>query len=133
MPTKTEQRAERMAVLALRLGIAVRDVAALMRAERTLHRWAEEECGNGNDFASWAIERDEATGKPYRVTYPHRGHSYRVRIPDREVGALARVAKICAAHGLHFWHQTDPRGCALYVSREPLSANDYTRGEAMGG
>ncbi len=102
----------------------------LRRAEITLHRWAEAECGDSNNYASWAVERDEKTGVPYRVTYPHNGPERRVRIADRERGALVRVARICAELGLHYFHQTDPRGCALYVSGEPLTDTDYTRGIA---
>ena len=102
----------------------------LRRAQLTLHRWAEQECGDGNDFSSWAIERDETTNLPYFCRYPHAGKSYRTRIADREVGAIRRVAAICKAHGLHYYHQGDPRGCALYVSNEPLLGHNYTHGVA---
>jgi hypothetical protein len=103
----------------------------LRRAQLTLHRWAELECGDGNDYASWAIERDEETDIPYMCRYPHDSNKViRSRIADREKGARARVAAVCKEAGLHFYHQTDPRGCALYVSREPLPDNDYTRGVA---
>ena len=105
-------------------------VNTLRRAEKTMHRWAEIECGDGNDYSSWSIERDEATGKPYLCTYPQDGKMRRHRIADRENGALKRIAAICQAHGLHFYHQTDPRGCALYVNNEPLPDNNYTRGVA---
>lgn len=98
----------------------------LRRAEMTLHRWGELECGDGNDYASWAIERDETSGKPYRCTYPHTGKSSRQLIPDREKGALGRVADLCKVMGLHFYHQTDPRGCALYVADVPLDAMNYS-------
>jgi hypothetical protein len=101
---------------------------ALRRAEITLHRWAEQECGDGNDYCSWSIERDETTGKPYKAIYPHDGKSRRYPIADRERGALRRVAAVCKALGVHFFHQTDPRGCALYVSREPLTDTNYSRG-----
>jgi len=37
------------------------------------------------------------------------------------------VATICKRLGAHFYHQGDPRGCALYVSAEPIKDNDYTR------
>ena len=107
--------------IARRLGIPVDAARTLRRAELVLHRWAEQECGDGNDYASWSIERDEATSKPFRVTYPHRGDSYRVAIADREAGALRRVQAVCSEHGLHYYHQGDPRGCALYVAREPLN------------
>ena len=102
----------------------------LRKAELTLHRWGELECGDGNDYASWAIERDEKTDRPYMVTYPHQGVTRRRAIPDREKGALKRVAAACKALGINFYHQTDPRGCALYVSAEPIRDNDYTRGVA---
>lgn len=102
----------------------------LRRAEHTLQRWAEMECGDGNDRASWAIERDEQTGIPYFVTYPHTGEVRRRRIADKERGALKRVSEVCKLAGLHYFHQTDPRGCALYVSNEPLTDSAYTNGVA---
>jgi len=103
------------------------DVAlTLVRCERILHNWHEEECGNGNDFASWAIERDETTGKPYRVTYPHTGKSYRTPVPDRERAAEKRIKAACASCGLSYYVQTDPRGSALYVSTEPMTDNAYS-------
>lgn len=106
-------------------------MAALRRAQMTLHRWGELECGGGNDYASWAIERDEATGLPYRVTYPHSGASRRVRVADKEAGALRRIADLAEMHGFHYYHQTDPRGCALYISKEPLTDLNYNHGLAV--
>lgn len=112
------------------ISLSFDDANTLRRAQITLHRWAEQECGDGNDYMSWAIERDESTGLPYRVVYPHKGETRRYRVADREAGALRRVKAICAAHGLHFFHQTDPRGCALYVSNQPLTDSAYTNGVA---
>lgn len=100
----------------------------LRRAELTLQRWGEAECGDSGPNGSWAIERDEKTGKPYRAIYPHTGQPRKYPIPDRERGALRRVAKVCEAIGAHFYHQTDPRGCALYVSDKPIEGNNYTNG-----
>ncbi len=57
------------------LGFSGREIGALRRIQMTLHRWAELEHGDGNDYASWAIERDDETGIPYRCFYPHRGGS----------------------------------------------------------
>lgn len=91
-------------------------VSILRCAEMTLHRWAEQECGDGNDYGSWCITRDETTGKPYREYHPNNGNTVtRTLIADREAGALKRIAKVCAEIGAQFYHQTDPRGCALYV------------------
>ena len=127
----------RNATLALMQRFGTRDIYlsfdeanTLRRAQLTLHRWGELECGDGNDYASWSIERDEHTDLPYLCTYPHKGEPRKCRIADREAGALRRIAAICKAHGLFYYHQTDPRGCALYVSREPLPDNNYTRGIA---
>lgn len=129
--TKALRRARQLDRIRANLGLSVEDAETLFRAERVLHRWAELECGDGSDYASWSIERDEDTEVPYLVMYPHTGASYRRKIADRERGALRRVAALCAARGLYFYHQGDPRGCALYVSREPLAGNDYSRGVAM--
>ena len=109
------------------------DQAGILRkASLTLHRWAEAECGDSNDYASFSIERDEETGIPYRCVYPHTASTaIRTRTPDRETAALKRVARLCAAIGLHYFHQTDPRGCALYVSAEPLTDQNYNSGVAI--
>ena len=112
------------------ISLAFDDANTLRRAELTLQAWGEAECGDSNDYNSWAIERDEETGKPYKCIYPHKGEMRRYRIADREAGALKRVAEVCKRNGLHFFHQTDPRGCALYVSNEPLTDSYYTRGIA---
>ena len=110
------------------ISLAFDDANSLRRAELTLQRWGEQECGDSNDYNSWSIERDETTGKPYRCVYPHKGEMRRYLVPDREAGALKRVAEICKRNNLHFFHQTDPRGCALYVSNEPLTDSAYTNG-----
>lgn len=118
------------------ISLSFDEVNTLRRAQITLHRWAELECGDGNEWGSWAIERDEnGEGPPYLVRH-HYLHGAgkdtvtRTKIADKEAGAIRRVAAICAAHKLNFSHQTDPRGCALYVSNEPLKDNDYNRGVA---
>ena len=115
------------------LGLLPSEVAVLIRAERVLHRWAELECGDGDNYTSWSIERDETTNKPYHCVYPRTGASYRTPIADREASTLKRIQALCNKHALHFYHQTDPRGCALYVAREPLTDQNYTRGNAVCG
>jgi hypothetical protein len=102
------------------------EVNTLRRAELTLQRWGELKCGDANEYASWGVERDETTGKPFMVRHANSGKSSRWAVPDREAGALRRIKKLCDAHGLHFYHQTDPRGCALYVAREPILDNNYS-------
>lgn len=114
MKTQTSEIYHRLALA----GVAFADCVTLRRISMTLHRWFELECGDGNDYASWSIERDDATGKPYMVTHPHNGKSYRRPIADRETGAKKRLAKVMAKYpGLTAYTQGDPRGAALYILR----------------
>ncbi len=86
----------------------------------------------------------ETDGKPFNV-YHGEGKSRRYPIADREAGALRRLKAIVDARNLRAttdneagnfvlpYHQTDPRGCALYlITRAHLGAADisscYTNG-----
>lgn len=146
--TKSERIArfyERMS----QLGLSYAEIETLRKAQLTLHRWAELECGDSNNYSSWSIERDE-TDKPFKCVYPHSGKSYRIPVADREKGALRRVAAIIEAankriiqgreNPLWFYHQTDPRGCALFIGRtydiidstgHPNVEQNYNRGIAV--
>ena len=101
--------------------IGLIDAGILRRAELTLQRWSEQEC-NGQ------IERSGHDEKPYRVSLCN--DKWRAPIPDREAGALKRVQEVCKRRGLYFYHQSDPRGCSLYVSTEPLDQFNYNNGIA---
>ena len=128
-----------------RAGISPADARALRRIAMTLHRWHELECGDSNTYGSWAIERDgdEPDSKPYLVRhhYMHgRGQDYTTRtaIPDRETGALKRLAVIMARYPqLRAYVQGDPRGASLYILRPgdvPEGENAesyYSRGLAV--
>src|SRR3990167_8087667 len=92
-----------------RLGITSADALALRRISMTLHRWYELECGTGDG----CIERDEATGVPYwydansRYLGANDRRAYS-RIPDREKGALKRLAAIMARYpSLRYYIQYD--------------------------
>ncbi len=95
-------------------GIERLDVDKLFRIEKTLARWSEHEC-NGN------IQRDgdAGDGAPrwyYGFDGPGPTRSY--PIPDRERGALKRLAAIMAKYPtLRAYNQGDPRGCSLYIVR----------------
>jgi hypothetical protein len=100
------------------LGISYADADALRRISMTLRRWFEQECGDSNNHASWAIERDEKTDKPYIITHYYNTTNTvrRTRIADKETGARKRLALIMARYpGLTAYVQSDPRGCALYI------------------
>ena len=120
-------------------GVTYQDAQALRRISMTLHRWHEMECGTDRG----AIERDEQTGIPYwynanaRYLSANDPRAY-TRIPDREKGALKRLAAIMARYP-HLTHyvQRDPRGAALYILRmqdiiEEMEAGSYyNRGIAV--
>lgn len=106
-----------------RAGMEVSDATAetLRRAAQTLRRWYEAECGDSGPYASSSIERDDETGKPFRCVYPHTGEPQRYAIPDREAGAIRRIAEVCKREGLHYRTQGDPRGAVLYVWHSEMS------------
>lgn len=108
---------------ALQLGFSLDEADQLLSIERILHRWAEDEC-NGD------IIREEGTDKPFRGQGPF----HTVAIPDREKSALARLTKIMGSHpDLTYHHQTDPRGCALYIMRRRnLGSRDIRSCYSMG-
>jgi hypothetical protein len=132
-------------------GISYEDACALRRISMTLHRWFEMECGDSNDYASWGIvwgsEQPEGfvydeDGKPFKEVHPHKGHTRYYALPDRERGALKRLATIMARYpGFGHYVQGDPRGCALYIldkaQMEAVSATGssldscYNRGIAV--
>ena len=103
-------------------GISWEHANTLRRISMTLQRWGELECGNSNDMFSYGIERDEETGKPYMVRHYHNGVLKNITkepIPDREKGALKRLQAIMNQYPDYVaYHQTDPRGCAVYVIRK---------------
>ena len=99
------------------LGFSQDETDRLLRIEKTLHRWHEHEC-NGD------IQRDEVTGKPY-VVHNYTGNRY--PYPDKEKGALRRLAEILQGKGVTHYQQGDPRGCALYLIRP----QDVPTGESV--
>lgn len=137
MRTSKRERQYRLLRRLQEMGFTFEEAQKLRRIEMTLQDWAEQECGNGDNYASWSIERDEATGKPFRCIYPHQGKARKHAIADRESGALRRLAQIMADKpDLEAYHQSDPRGCALYIVRKSdIGEADinsvYTRGLAV--
>lgn len=100
------------------------EARTLRRAQLTLHRWAEEMC-NGT------IQRHEdEQDKPFRHYQDGHTNERSYPIPDREAGALRRVEQVCKDCGLHYYHNTDPRGCALWVATFPLDQSNYNQGIA---
>lgn len=134
MTRKEARETEAMLSRLQSLGISRADAEALRRISMTLHRWSELECG----VDGGGIDRDEETGKCWWYS-SYSGKRTHI-VPDREKGALERLAKIMARYPtlLHYV-QGDPRGCALYILRPgdvpaPVYKNVdayYTRGIAV--
>ena len=129
--TKGEKKRELMARLYRQTGVflSFQDAETLRKAELTLHRWSERKCGwstSGKYGASMALVRDEdGDGKPYLEIHPNVGmRTQWVRTPDLEKGALRRVAEVCKRNGLEYFHQGDPRGCSLFISKAGAGMND---------
>ena len=111
MNKRETMRQTRLENALLHLGFSFAEAAELRRISMTLSRWAEHEC-NG------VIQRDgdDGDGKPFwysSITCHKLGPA-----PDRERGALKRLAAIMARHApLESYVQGDPRGVALYILR----------------
>ena len=123
--TKREREQQHHMFNALQsLGFTYDEATKLRRISMTLRRWFELECGDGNDYGSWAIERGEnGDGRPFMVHHHYRhgqGKDTVTRTPiaDREAGARKRLSAILKNHtGLSSYIQGDPRGAALYILR----------------
>ena len=125
---EAEQRQRTYSAL-ISLGFTFDECERMRRISLTLRRWFELECGNGNDWADWSIERDEnGEGRPFMVTHYHPRNGTPARttktpVADRETGARKRLAAIIQgrnerASGLvSTYIQSDPRGAALYILR----------------
>lgn len=103
-------------------GFTTEEIDSLLRCSRVLSTWACHEC-NGE------IQRegDAGDGAPY--WYNTNTGKRCGRTADREAGALRRVKVLCDRHGVTFYHQGDPRGCALYIIRP----GDIPAGQDVGG
>ena len=88
----------------------------LRRASLTLSSWGEMEC-------NYWVDRETVQGKIFRQDENGR----RYQIADRETGAINRVKAICEANGIYFYHQTDPRGAAIYIASVPLNSQNYSQ------
>lgn len=60
------------------LGFTPDECDKLRRISMTLRRWFELECGNSNDYGSWAIERDDNGDGPPFMVHHHYSREYAV-------------------------------------------------------
>lgn len=129
MTRKEAEHREWMYRALMAYGLTRDDCEQLRRISLQLHSWDERCCNEDIE------ETDD--GKAWLTVHGIRGN-HRFRIPNREAGALRRLAAIMAPHKrrLVAFHQSDPRGAALYIVRRKdvrgssLGGN-YTRGIAV--
>lgn len=93
------------------LGVAAADFRKLCRLERLLHKWGEDVCngvvsvGEGGE----AYRHFGATNYSASGDFP---------INNDETFVLLKVKALLQKYpALWFYHQGDPRGCALYVGK----------------
>lgn len=116
-----------------RAGVTREDAETLRRISMTLHRWHELECG----VDGGGIDRGEETGRPHWYN-SYTGKRSRSPVPDREKGALKRLAAVMSRYPtLSAYVQGDPRGASLFILRPgdvPEGENPesyYSRGIAV--
>lgn len=83
----------------------------LRQYARIIHQWNEDEC---NGTIQWHGDNEETPKRHFQDRY---GCFTIVgpTIQDKEKQSLESARKIAAKHGLSIYHQSDPRGCSLYV------------------
>lgn len=93
------------------LGLSHSEHDTLRRASMRLQRWGEMECNHD-------VNRGEKTGK---VTIRYQRYDGSISKPqpvrDMETPAIKRCEAIAKAHGLVFYHQSDPRGAQVYIGK----------------
>ena len=105
------------------IGVSYADAEALRRISMTLHRWHELECGDDSRcIVRGNLESGEFQyaddGKAYFEVSGRSGKNRYWPTPDRETGALKRLAAILERYPtLASYIQGDPRGAALYILR----------------
>ena len=98
-------------VTATRYPFTTAEWASLKRLAKIIHKWNEDEC---NGAIKWHGDNEETPKRHFQDRYG----SFTITGPtiqDKEKQSLESARKIAAKHGLSVFHQSDPRGCALYV------------------
>jgi hypothetical protein len=115
-----------------KLGLSAYRWLELRRAERGLHKWAEQEC-NGE------IQREDESGLPKRYSKSIFGDFTKCLgfIRDSEAYYLAEAKRHAKAAGLRVYHQEDPRGCQIYLYKqsdldEAMATREIYRRPGMG-
>lgn len=85
--------------------------ASLKRLAKIIHQWNEDEC---NGAIQWHGDNEETPKRHFQDRYG----CFTVvgpTIQDKERQSLESAWKIAESHGYSVYHQSDPRGCSLYL------------------
>jgi hypothetical protein len=108
------------------MGFSPTEAEQLRRISLTLSSWGERECNEDIRIGFYRVDGEfvdaeaaDPAHRRYCRTFTFGQGNFRgYQIPNREAGALRRLKGIMANHrGLLAYHQTDPRGAALYIIR----------------
>lgn len=114
MTRKETVRRHEQELACMKLGLSSTETEALRRASMRLQRWGEMECNHD-------VQRDEVTGKVTIRYCRNDGNMSKPQgIRDMETPALTRCEAIAKAHGLVFFHQSDPRGAQVYIGKSEV-------------
>jgi hypothetical protein len=115
---------------------ASRHAARLHVISGLLHRQSERLCGE--DLTCPACKGDGYTVSHDgpRATKDEPQHCPRCkgrgnRLGTREANLLMDAQEIAVFYGLRAYHQTDPRGCSLYLLDPKTDDNNYNSGHAV--
>lgn len=97
------------------MDITLENLEQLCRDSRTLRKLFECEC-NG-------CTREKSPGESWQ-DYDVDREKQMEWVDKRQNVVLKRIAKRCAALGVDFYIQSDPRGCSLYISKPNSGMNN---------
>jgi hypothetical protein len=111
--TKREQYNEYVFRVCSALDIDRQDYLLFRRRGATLHRLYEEQCNGYQDYKGDWSERltQESEAKEQRL----------YDLVENQAREL----------GLYVYFQTDPRGATIYLDKEPVPENNYTRAHCV--
>lgn len=103
------------------LGIDKNAYNAYRRHGQALHR-ADENSANGT-----------RNGESPRYEGSKLVNGYTEEHYDKETKPIhAKLKEMTKTHGLHYYHQSDPRGATLHLAKEKLDSNNYSsKGHAI--
>lgn len=118
---------ERAAALG-RLGFSPDETGELMRIQRALHRIAERQCNEDTSCLKCKGYGHTEAGAIRTECKPCGGSGD--TLGKREASLLRKASVLAEIHGFEVYHQTDPRGCALYVW-SPARLAEYNKGNGQ--